>query len=167
MMTTVTSTMTTTPDPNASADWPTISFFIPGDPVTKGDHVIRKTANGFPVLRDRQATDAKPWVALAKDLAHRARGDHPVFDEALRVSMVVLRMRPKGHYGSGKNAGKLKATAPSYPTSAPDLDKLQRRLGDALEGVIWRNDAQISGWNVRRRWGAEAGMLVTVEPEHD
>src|SRR5262245_42670949 len=33
-----------------------------------------------------------------------------------------------------------------YPTTAPDLDKLLRAVGDALEKTVVLNDAQIKGW---------------------
>lgn len=167
MITTATvKTQTTTsarlPDPNASADWPTVSFFVPGDPMTKGDHTAQ-TVGVRTFIREKNAGRKQNWRAHAADLARAARGAAPIFDEAIRVSMLVMRVRPKGHFG----VKGLKASAPSYPTSKPDLDKLQRSLGDALNGVLWRDDAQISSWNVARRWAGEAGILVTVEPEHD
>lgn len=33
-----------------------------------------------------------------------------------------------------------------FPVTAPDLDKLQRAVGDALEKTVLVNDAQIKGW---------------------
>lgn len=33
-----------------------------------------------------------------------------------------------------------------FPTTAPDLDKLVRAVGDALEKTVLANDAQIKGW---------------------
>src|SRR5262245_55997053 len=35
-----------------------------------------------------------------------------------------------------------------FPIVAPDLDKLQRALGDAMEKVLLVNDAQIVAWDV-------------------
>ena len=52
--------------------------------------------------------------------------------------------RPKGHYGTGRNAGLLKPSAPWYPAGRPDLDKLLRSTLDALgEAGIWGDDAQV------------------------
>lgn len=34
----------------------------------------------------------------------------------------------------------------AFPTTAPDLDKLLRAVGDALETTVVINDAQIKGW---------------------
>ena len=40
--------------------------------------------------------------------------------------------RPKSHFGTGRNAGKLKPSAPKYPAVKPDVDKLSRAVHDAL-----------------------------------
>ena len=40
--------------------------------------------------------------------------------------------RPRSHFGTGRNAGQLKPSAPFYVRTRPDLDKLARAVGDAL-----------------------------------
>ena len=155
-------TMVFAPEPDRR-----VVFYIPGGCKPKGSHVAAVTKDGRPYSRDMSSSTARSWVALAKDRAHAARGERPMFDQAVSVTMTVLRVRPGSHYGSGKNARVLKATAPTYPTSAPDLDKQARQLGDALNGVLWRDDAQISSWRVVRRWGTEAGITVIVQPEFE
>jgi crossover junction endodeoxyribonuclease RusA len=58
---------------------------------------------------------------------------------------ILFRMpRPKGHYGTGRNAGKVRNSAPSYPASKPDLDKLCRAVLDGLtDGGAWKDDGQV------------------------
>ena len=34
----------------------------------------------------------------------------------------------------------------TFPVTSPDLDKLLRAVGDALETTVLVNDAQIKGW---------------------
>jgi crossover junction endodeoxyribonuclease RusA len=52
--------------------------------------------------------------------------------------------RPKGHYGTGRNAGLLKPSAPFHPAGRPDLDKLLRSTFDALgEAGVWGDDSQV------------------------
>jgi crossover junction endodeoxyribonuclease RusA len=61
----------------------------------------------------------------------------------------------------------LKPRTTKYPTSpagAPDLDKLQRAIGDALtkSGVI-ADDARITHWNVRKVWAeGMPGMDIEI-----
>lgn len=61
----------------------------------------------------------------------------------LQVRFTFFIQRPQGHYGTGRNAGKLKPSAPTYPTKRPDVLKLSRPVEDALTGVIWKDDSQI------------------------
>jgi Holliday junction resolvase RusA-like endonuclease len=60
----------------------------------------------------------------------------------------------------------LKAKARPHLT-APDLDKLVRAVGDALAGVVYRNDAQIVDLVALKRYTAPGGLPyldVRVEP---
>jgi len=51
--------------------------------------------------------------------------------------------RPKGHYGSGKNASVLKASAPEWHTGKPDIDNLAKLVQDAMNKVFYRDDSLI------------------------
>ena len=56
-----------------------------------------------------------------------------------------------------------------YPDTKPDLDKLCRALGDALEGVVITQDSRIVHW-VASKWYADAHSqgipcaVVSVDP---
>jgi crossover junction endodeoxyribonuclease RusA len=58
---------------------------------------------------------------------------------------VVFRMpRPQGHYGTGRNAGQVRKSAPARPASKPDIDKLARAVLDGLtDGGAWKDDGQV------------------------
>jgi Holliday junction resolvase RusA-like endonuclease len=79
---------------------------------------------------------AEAWVARSPDL-------YPL-PGALSVDMVFSIARPKGHYGTGRNAGVLKPNAPAHPASMPDLSKLARSTEDALTSAgVWSDDARV------------------------
>lgn len=105
--------------------------------------------------------DVKSWrndVAIA---GKAAWGDTPPTSEPLRLYVNFRRQRPKGHYGTGKNSGILKASAPEYPTTRPDQTKLLRAVEDALTGIIWLDDSQIVIQVARKTWadnGQEGGQ---------
>jgi Holliday junction resolvase RusA-like endonuclease len=74
--------------------------------------------------------------------------------------------RPANHYGTGRNRGCLKPTAPDWKTTKPDLDKVLRSVGDSLEqaGLI-AGDQQIVGINAQKRYvvtDEAPGLLLTV-----
>lgn len=64
-------------------------------------------------------------------------------NEPLCVDIDFYFARPKGHYGTGKNKGKLKSSAPTRHTTKPDTDNLRKFTCDALNKVFWRDDSVI------------------------
>ncbi len=60
---------------------------------------------------------------------------------ACRVRFVFSR--PQAHFGSGRNAGVLKAAAPYWHTVKPDLDNLLKLLWDGLTPRVFAGDQQI------------------------
>lgn len=75
--------------------------------------------------------------------------------------------RPLSHYGTGRNAGVLKESAPAWPMTM-DIDKLQRTVLDALQlaGVV-ADDKQFAGtagvWRVYADFNAP-GADIWVDP---
>jgi Holliday junction resolvase RusA-like endonuclease len=111
---------------------PEFVFAIPGDPVpwtaTKQN---RRTGNRFLPARQEEA--------IARNVAfinQRLGGeDHDlVFAKAvpLWLDCTFYVKRPKGHYGTGRNAGVLKDWTPEYPTGKPDLSNLVKMVEDCL-----------------------------------
>jgi len=50
------------------------------------------------------------------------------------------------------------------PTCKPDFDNLCKAFGDAWNGVVWRDDAQITDVMFRKRYGLQPKLIVTVRP---
>jgi Holliday junction resolvase RusA-like endonuclease len=57
-----------------------------------------------------------------------------------------------------------KRNPPTHKASRPDADNIGKQIGDALNGVVWRDDAQIVDIRVRKLYGPAARTVVTVEP---
>jgi crossover junction endodeoxyribonuclease RusA len=61
--------------------------------------------------------------------------------------------RPAGHYGTGRNAGIVRAGAPEFPATRPDLDKLARSTLDGLKSAgLYGDDGQVVILNVNKRY---------------
>lgn len=149
----------------------TLTFTVEGRPQTAGSKVAR------PIMKDGQRVatrviesgDREAKAAWREDVragAREAIGEDPAWptSEACLVIFEFSRRRPKGHYGSGRNAGVLKATAPEHPTTRPDLLKVARAIEDALTGIVWHDDSVIVEEYLRKVWGASEGVTVTVIP---
>lgn len=72
--------------------------------------------------------------------------------KAILVNVLFLKARPKSHYRTGKYAGLLKASAPEDHTYTPDATKLWRSTEDAMTGIVWEDDAQITRQCVEKEW---------------
>ena len=103
-------------------------------------------------------------VALAGAQVHKGR---PLLNVPLCMTMTFYRQRPGYHYGTGRNAGKVKPSAPALPAVPYDVLKLGRAVEDALKGIIYKDDALICDEHLRKRWGEPARVEVTIEELQD
>lgn len=107
--------------------------------------------------------DYRARVSLA---ASAAMGDELLLDGPVTLVAVFVLERLAGHFGTGRNAGKLKASAPVYSKTKPDLSKLLRALEDGMTGVVFKDDAQVAIAEVSKLYadqGRGPMTLVTVE----
>jgi Holliday junction resolvase RusA-like endonuclease len=105
----------------------------------------------------------RPWRGQVSQVAAAIMQGRDVLLGPVRVNVIFAFPRPKSHFRTGKNAHLLRETAPHWHTSVPDADKLQRAIGDALQGVVIRDDKQISGWIVDKIYDNRAYARVIIE----
>ncbi|MGW1796865.1 RusA family crossover junction endodeoxyribonuclease [Streptomyces sp. NPDC001984] len=115
---------------------PAFHITVHGTPGPQGS----KTRNKAGAMYESSAK-VKPWREAVKSAALDALAYDETWQplrEAVRIDVVFTLRRPKHHYGTGRNEGLLKASAPRFPTGKPDTDKLLRSTQDALKdaGVL-------------------------------
>ena len=84
----------------------------------------------------------------------------------LIINFEFVFARPKNHYGTGKNSGKLKATSPEFHAVKPDKDNLEKFALDCMEGVVFNNDSQVFSGATMKRYaleGEEAQTIITIK----
>jgi crossover junction endodeoxyribonuclease RusA len=129
----------------------TIEIIVLGTPAPQGSKrgfaVKAKGAYTGKVAQVESSAKVKPWRMAVKYAAMEAlptRDGSAILTGAVTLEVEFRLRRPKGHYGTGHNAGLLKSSAPWFPAGRPDLDKLLRSTFDALgEAGVWRDDAQV------------------------
>lgn len=104
---------------------------------------------------------SKDWKQDVKQAA-LASAPEALLAGPLIVLFNFLLPRPKGHYGTGKNASVLKLSAPKFPTGKPDVLKLARGVEDALTQVIWGDDAQIVSEIIAKNYSPFPGVEITI-----
>ncbi len=143
-----------------------ITFTVYGKPATQGSKrafVIKPKDGGK--YRAGITEDNDQCYSWRQEVASAAAA---AYDGALLLGAIELRVeytypRPASHFGTGRNAAKLKATAPKYKLTIPDLSKLTRAVEDAMAGVIYRNDSRIVLRRDSKVWGERYETTVTVE----
>jgi len=136
-----------------------IIFKCSGIPIGQGAHRVSKTGHIYEIGKGH-ATWRQELVSRAIEAKPH---DHVLITGAVEVVVTFIFPRLKGHYGTGKNAGVLKGGAPLAHTTSPDLDHLQRTLGDALKlaGLI-KDDALICSWQATKIYGDEPGADIMI-----
>lgn len=139
-------------------------FEVRGTPAPKGSAraimrggFARLVPSSSDVNRAMQAN----WVAAVR----RAARDVPLIAGAVWVSIVFRLERPQSHYGTGKNAHRLKPSAPTWPTTKPDIDKLARCTLDALTEVAFEDDSCIANLHVGKEYATPSqpeGALIVI-----
>lgn len=137
-----------------------IEFTILGVPQPQGSKTRSRSGHMYEANKNLQ-----PWRDAAMSRVVNVVGGHglPTFTGPVAVAMTAYFPRPKSHYGSGRNVDQLKDGAPSAVATKPDLDKLQRALGDVLtqSGMV-KDDSLIVHWTACKRYGLPARMEVRV-----
>lgn len=138
-----------------------VEFFVPGKRIaTAGSKTAFRTVGGQMVYR-HASKFTKPWMDTVKMFALGAfTGD--IQKGPLGLIIWFQMLRPKGHYGTGRNAGILKESAPKYPTTKPDLSKCVRAIEDALTGIVWKDDSQVVYLQTGKMYAEKTGAHIVI-----
>jgi len=138
-----------------------IDFIVHGNPKPQARHRH--------VNRGKFTSTYDPSKALKKDFLRECMPEAPIepWTDAISIQLEFAFKRPKSHWGSGRNANKLKPSAPKYHLKRPDVDNLQKLVFDALNGVFWKDDSVIDEVIATKKWSAGEGYtkITIVEPD--
>lgn len=138
-----------------------IEFTIPGRAQQRGSKRPVRRGKGAIMLIDDNPK-SKAWMENVRDHASILWGDRDLITGPVQLTAKFYFARPKGHFGTGRNASVLKPSAPLWHSQSPDLAKLMRSLEDGITGAIWRDDKQVQqyGTGTGRYW--TTGRELTV-----
>lgn len=138
-----------------------VVFEVAGEPRPQGSkqaYVVK----GRAIVTERGRATLGPWRA---QIAATAAGllEEPLTGP-LAVCLAFTFTRPKSHYRTGRHAAELRDDAPRAHSTRPDVDKLARAVLDALTGIAFRDDGQVSELSATKRFSDRAGVTVTIAP---
>lgn len=122
-----------------------ITITVYGIPGPQGSKSAKGRARDGHTILVESSKKVKPWRESVKAAALAVllpTKQAPLICPVI-ADMVFTFARPDGHFGTGRNAGMLKPSAPLYPAVYPDLSKLVRSTEDALSKIAYSDDARI------------------------
>lgn len=145
----------------------TLTLIVYGHPAPQGSK--RHVGNGVMVESSKHV---KPWREAVKHSAldAMAAADWQTVPRGVPVHLrlTVLHQRPASHFGTGRNATRLKDSAPWRKTTAPDLSKIIRSTEDALtDAGVWIDDALVAEITARDVWdtGPDRAVITITTTE--
>jgi crossover junction endodeoxyribonuclease RusA len=135
-------------------------FTVYGLPVPQGS---KKVIRGNVI----EMADARlrTWRQDVAGAAKEAMVGQEAFTEPVDLRLMFFLPRPQSHFGTGRNAEKLRPSAPQAPAVHPDLDKLCRAILDAMTGICFRDDKQVVGLQASKLYAEgqfAPGLIASV-----
>lgn len=137
-----------------------VTIIIAGDPVGKGRarSVIRKSATRGAFVGNYTPEKTRKYESVLRGAAERVMRNREKFTGPVSVD-IVARFAVPASWSKRERADALLGN--KLPTVAPDADNLLKVL-DALNDVVWHDDRQIIEATIRKTYGAEPGLVITV-----
>ena len=133
-----------------------IAFTVFGKPAQMGSKkAFFRPGMKRAVIVDDNSAKRKQWSGAFADKAAETMGGAELMHEPIEVHLDFFFARPASHFGSGKNAGRLKDSAPGMHCQTPDIDKLVRAALDSMTGTVYRDDKQVVNLAATRSWTQE------------
>lgn len=134
-----------------------VSFKIYGIPKPKGSargFVVMKAGSKPRAIVTSDNKSLKSWEAAVRDAARDVVGQE-YFTDAVRIEIAFWFPRPKS----------VSPAKRPHMTTIPDLSKLVRGAEDALNGVLFKDDALIVDIHATKRYvdDGAAGAQITIE----
>jgi Holliday junction resolvase RusA-like endonuclease len=130
-----------------------IQFFIPGKPeALKRHRTFRRGAHNVNIDPSARAKDNFLLQAM------QYKPDKPL-DCPITMILEFQFQRPKSHFRSN---GQLKDSAPTWHTSRPDKDNLEKFVMDSLNQVFYRDDSLVCRGQAQKIYSDVPGVSVVI-----
>lgn len=131
-----------------------VTIVIRGEPVGKGRPRFGR-GNAYTPAKTRSY---ERDVAL---LAKIEMGARPMMDGPVQITMRAVFAIPASWSERKKQRALL---GEIRPTGRPDADNLLKTIADALNGIVYRDDSQITEAACSKRYGISPCVVATVTP---
>ncbi len=134
-----------------------VDITIPGAPTAKGRARATRTGRMFTPSKTRDAESTLAGRALVELASVR---DLLPLTGPLRMD-VTFTLPVAASWSKKDRAAALTGTC--HPTKKPDVDNLVKLTSDALNGVVWVDDAQLVQVMATKRYGSVPSTRIIVD----
>lgn len=132
-----------------------IRFTIPGRVAGKGRARFARVGKFVRTFTPEKTANAE---AMVRSFGEDAMTGRPLMEGPIHMAIIVSLERPASW-------SKKKVAASTYPTGKPDLDNVAKLIGDALNGVVWKDDSQIASLQIARQFVTDGECVqVLIRP---
>jgi Holliday junction resolvase RusA-like endonuclease len=103
----------------------------------------------------------RTYEGMIRSAAMDAIGNKPPFEDPVEFVLRAIFPVPASWSGRKRERALL---GEIKPAKKPDLDNIAKAWNDALNGVVYRDDALICRLTLEKRYGPQALVAVTVRP---
>ena len=129
---------------------------IDGIPIAKNRPRVSRRGSHVSVYSDQVKEEKRIKTILKSQL-------NDFYEGAVIIECLFVMPRPKSHFGTGRNAGNLKKTAPKVHTKRPDIDNLCKWVCDCLNGIAYKDDAQVISLSGTKIYGENPFTEINIK----
>ena len=133
-----------------------VTIIIPGEPTAKGRPRIGR-AGGRPVAFTPKKTRTREGIIAS--IAMDAMGDRNPFEGGVRLTLTAFFPVPAS-WSKTKRSAALSGSV--TPAKRPDLDNIIKAATDAMNGIVYRDDAQICAVMASKLYAERAETVVQI-----
>lgn len=131
-----------------------VSFFVPGNPAAKGrPRFVRATGR---IYTPAETMKSEENIRLH---AARAMDGRALVDQPVELRVITYHLPPKSRTKAEK-------ALPwrDFKGTRSDLDNHVKAAMDALNGVVWKDDALVASIHAAKVFADTPGMRISVHP---
>lgn len=134
-----------------------ISFEIPGQPVGKGRPRAARMGRNIRLYTPEKTASYESLVRMA---GYQAMAGRQPLEGPVNVTMVLECQIPKSWSRKRQEAA---IALRELPTTKPDVDNCVKAIFDAINGVVWVDDCQVTGLSLRKIYSTTPRAVVLVQ----
>lgn len=133
-----------------------IHFTVPGEPQGKGRPIASTVTGNVKMRTPEDTVSYENSIAMEYKRQCKYRFEDK---EALHMSVTAIYTIPKR---ISKTKRKQMADDIIRPTKKPDVDNVLKVIADSLNGIAYRDDAQIVSVLLNKFYGEKPGLIIVI-----